>query len=516
MFSKFFRSKVFCSNCNIRFSELLSQRGVLLVEATLALGIVIFLTFAGIDVARYFATTNKLRYALTEALKKAESDDQLFGDVWNSSSDSTTAVNFRQARTEIVNTALSKIVGKLDGSITLQPVLHKDRYQGGASENTLSSIGILLPGISATLNGSGRPIHNPFKCSPFSEEYESQNNNGDILNGSGVFTSCNSTKSVNYSANNLAQLTKVYPMVFTANFTQRTFFFGNINSHVAVSGYRLFSEAYVPPNPPTDNPPSGNKCPNEVRTENNTYMCIPSAGFLWDHFNYNLKSKNFPPIKVPFIGTLNPNLKPGHKAAAEWIGFNTNYNILCDAKECCGMAAKDGVVLNPVEHIPCIERLNKGNCEFLCNRTGGGCFKEGTRILTNLGYKNVEALTKNDLIVNPKSGKLMKIKKVVFGPEKINLIKFVISSGVTLNVTTKHPMLTDRGIIKAKDVSKNDKLKIQDGSFEAINSIEEIKISTNSNVHNLELDVVGDKFEDHLVIADGVITGDLFVQQKLQ
>ena len=145
---------------------------------------------------------------------------------------------------------------------------------------------------------------------------------------------------------------------------------------------------------------------------------------------------------------------------------------------------------------------------------GGGCFAEGTTITMADGTKKpIEQIAKGDLVWNPLTGKASKVAKGVKGPEKYKLYSFAIK-GEELSVTKTHPMLTQRGIIKAEDVRVDDLMMWKSGELLAIESIR--THHTAKDVYNLHLVSKSGSNIEGAVIANGVITGDLEMQQELQ
>jgi hypothetical protein len=55
-------------------------------------------------------------------------------------------------------------------------------------------------------------------------------------------------------------------------------------------------------------------------------------------------------------------------------------------------------------------------------------------------------------------------------------------------------------------------LKASDGAGQKVISAKELAVEFNQRVLNITLDA-DENFDNHMVLADGVITGDLFVQQ---
>jgi prepilin-type N-terminal cleavage/methylation domain-containing protein len=145
---------------------------------------------------------------------------------------------------------------------------------------------------------------------------------------------------------------------------------------------------------------------------------------------------------------------------------------------------------------------------------GGGCFAEGTNVLMADGTKKkIESLKKGDLVWNPFTQSAAVIKKGVRGPEKLPLYRFSVD-GKTIFVTSSHPMVTQRGVIKAQEVKATDALLVDSGELAYIEAIE--TQTTEKDVYNIHLVSTDGKDVEGGIVGDGIITGDLDMQHKLQ
>ena len=151
-----------------------------------------------------------------------------------------------------------------------------------------------------------------------------------------------------------------------------------------------------------------------------------------------------------------------------------------------------------------------------CVRTGAhGCFAEGTMItLADRSLKRVEEIKKGDLVLNPVTGKPARVKLVVDAPEPYPLIKLGYA-GKSVRVTQTHPMLTASGLKKAKDLSLEDEVQGEDGLFHTLATIEQLPVEAGQYVFNFELEADSDAEAEHMLIADGMVTGDMVLQLKL-
>lgn len=83
------------------------------------------------------------------------------------------------------------------------------------------------------------------------------------------------------------------------------------------------------------------------------------------------------------------------------------------------------------------------------------CFTSGCKVVTIHGYKNIENIKENDLVLTHKNSyqKVNTVHKTMFSGIAYTLS---IRGIIKFTVTTNHPFLTKRGWIKARDLKKND------------------------------------------------------------
>ena len=164
--------------------------------------------------------------------------------------------------------------------------------------------------------------------------------------------------------------------------------------------------------------------------------------------------------------------------------------------------------------------VNPTTCEpeFLFRRTACGCFTEDTLILLADGTeKKISDLSRNDKILNPVRKNAMTIKRMVVVPEDDPLIHITTARGV-IKVTKFHPFPTDQGIKAAFRLKKGETIFLrQERGTQAskVLAVESVRPEVKPDVWNLELAGDGTD-EDHFLVADGVVTGDLSIQSRIQ
>lgn len=156
--------------------------------------------------------------------------------------------------------------------------------------------------------------------------------------------------------------------------------------------------------------------------------------------------------------------------------------------------------------------------EFLFVRDACGCFDSSTRIRlgNNQDEKAISELTSDDTVWNPVLKKAFPIRKMVRGPEKIPMIR-ITTAERSISVTRNHPMLTPQGVIAAFELSESDKVKMDGDSWSSVTQVSEIPFEGEEPiVWNLELESASDDDDSHFVLANGMVTGDLFIQKKIE
>ncbi len=145
-----------------------------------------------------------------------------------------------------------------------------------------------------------------------------------------------------------------------------------------------------------------------------------------------------------------------------------------------------------------------------------GCFAPETQIqLADGSVRRIDELHTGDLILNPLTGRSSKLKGMVKGPEKEPMIE-VGYYGKVVRVTTKHPMLTRRGIKTATELRTDDYLLGDDRKFHRLTELRRLPVDPEQQVYNFVMDEQDDSPSHHVVLADGIITGDLLMQQQLE
>jgi hypothetical protein len=155
-----------------------------------------------------------------------------------------------------------------------------------------------------------------------------------------------------------------------------------------------------------------------------------------------------------------------------------------------------------------------------------GCFDADTRILTSVlrdgkaSYTPASEITSQDTLMSMADEATLQevtmaafpIKRVVHGPEKPPLYVFGLANGSTLRVTRHHPMVLDNGkIVEASQVGRQMSFVGVDGKPVAITSI--TREPAIDDVFNFQ--TAGTTQLSHVIVAEGVLVGDLKLQNEL-
>lgn len=127
--------------------------------------------------------------------------------------------------------------------------------------------------------------------------------------------------------------------------------------------------------------------------------------------------------------------------------------------------------------------------------------------------KEIKSISAGELVADGRGG----TSKVRFALESVELepILAISIEGRTVQVSQKHPFPTRGGFKAASSLVEGEEILKLDGSYGSITKIESLPIDPSQQVVNIQIDTPSERFEDHMVVADGVVTGDLFVQRAL-
>jgi hypothetical protein len=149
-------------------------------------------------------------------------------------------------------------------------------------------------------------------------------------------------------------------------------------------------------------------------------------------------------------------------------------------------------------------------------RTNNGCFAQHTRIRMFDGTDQVIAmLNVGDMVLNPVTKQAQKILEVRKGKE--NKAMYEISfAGSKVMVTDTHPMAVKGGIKMAKEITDADYMFDEKGVIHKVLAAKKLAVNPNQVVVNIRLESKSGDPMQHMVLADGIVSGDLYLQRKME
>lgn len=159
--------------------------------------------------------------------------------------------------------------------------------------------------------------------------------------------------------------------------------------------------------------------------------------------------------------------------------------------------------------------IEQSACFICVNMRVGGCFDPETLIKMADGTdKKASEIRKGDKVFNPVTKKSYEILSAIQSGEDKPLFEITTKNG-TVKVTETHPVLSNKGSVMANKLKVGDSLISAEGKETAITKIQVLPVKSGQQVVNFILDGESEKFDDHQVLANGIVTGDLFVQKSI-
>jgi hypothetical protein len=174
-----------------------------------------------------------------------------------------------------------------------------------------------------------------------------------------------------------------------------------------------------------------------------------------------------------------------------------------------------------------------------CGRNNDdGCFPPGVAITMADGRtKLVEDVVAGDLLWNPVTKAPVKVLQIVEGPEKRPLVR-ITTENTSLTTSQEHPVRVATSgqsplvrvaavphdqstpespwrVQQARSIKIGDQIQLSSGETSRVTSVNEIPAEEGLYVINFVLEGAADDTEARMLVADGVVTGDLVVQQRL-
>jgi hypothetical protein len=144
------------------------------------------------------------------------------------------------------------------------------------------------------------------------------------------------------------------------------------------------------------------------------------------------------------------------------------------------------------------------------------CFEEGTSIALADGTSaRVEELTAGEAVRNPLTGEAVAIAQVIRGEEYSSFVELEVE-GKVLRVTGDHAMPTARGLLQARSLRPGDRVLAAGGLERAVARVTKVPVRAMRRVYNLELQTGSAREADHYLLANGIVAGDQFLQDRVR
>mgnify|MGYP001547955668 CR=1 FL=1 len=177
----------------------------------------------------------------------------------------------------------------------------------------------------------------------------------------------------------------------------------------------------------------------------------------------------------------------------------------------------------PIYYNAVIRDYKSANCSVEAERSGEGertnlgCFLSSTQIRMADGKdKLISELKVGDQVWNPVTKAKVWVNEVISGPEKKAMYEVGYAGKGFMVVTAKHPFETKAGLKQAHELTKADQMLGSDGRFHSVSHLKVRPVDPKAVVWNLKLDSKSASPQSHMVLADGMVSGDLYLQRALE
>lgn len=132
-----------------------------------------------------------------------------------------------------------------------------------------------------------------------------------------------------------------------------------------------------------------------------------------------------------------------------------------------------------------------------------GCLGKNTLIMMADGtYKIISNLRIGELV---NTGKGIAEIYNIYSGHQLNVVNLETESGKRLLMTNGHPVLTERGWVRAENLNASDKVINAEGKTEALKAL--FPSIYDDKIYNLQLNT-----EEHQFVAEGIVVGDFMLQ----
>ena len=195
-------------------------------------------------------------------------------------------------------------------------------------------------------------------------------------------------------------------------------------------------------------------------------------------------------------------------------------NVVCaDFKDCKHVSSKGRLDCTFIELTPTSPK-QPCRLKYLGCRGASGCFGKDTKItMADSTVLKASEIKVGMHVYNPVTDRNVKVVRVIEGVERQALVEIETDSSFEpLLLTKNHPILTKSGVIPARDLTDYHQLLVVDGDTNELITVAVVKIkeifSYKPWVWNFELE--GSDADDHFLLANGLVSGDLWLQESLE
>jgi hypothetical protein len=144
------------------------------------------------------------------------------------------------------------------------------------------------------------------------------------------------------------------------------------------------------------------------------------------------------------------------------------------------------------------------------------CFEEGTSIaLADGSSARVEELAAGEAVRNPLTGEAVAIGQIIRGEEYASFVELEVD-GKVLRVTANHAIPTARGLLQAHSLRPGDHVLAAGGLQRPVARVAKVPVQAMRRVYNLELQTGSAREADHYLLANGIVAGDQFLQDRVR
>ncbi len=167
-----------------------------------------------------------------------------------------------------------------------------------------------------------------------------------------------------------------------------------------------------------------------------------------------------------------------------------------------------------------MKNMSQQKMGFFQLRDLPGCFIEGTRIRLEDGSEIAIEEFCGEEFVGLADGTGSTLHEGLTGPAEQPILSILTSHGQRLGVTATHPMVVERQgeleIVAASALGVGDRLPAFVGCRQVRSQIQSIEQKNYAGtVYNIQVRGGIDP-ETHFIIANGIVTGDLYLQMQIE